>query len=504
MVIFGASGDLTKRKLLPALYNLAKENLLSREFALIGFARPQMSNEQFREKCSQDLAQFATDQIDPDTWHWFVRRLYYQPGDIGDQSGFHSLKALLADVDSQHGTQGNYLYYLATAPTFFSQCIHQVGDVGLMAEDDSRWRRVIIEKPFGRDFETACALNTDIQQVLEERQIYRIDHYLGKETVQNILAFRFSNGIFEPVWNRNYIDHVQITATETVGVEKRGGYYDTAGTLRDMIPNHLFQLLCLTAMEPPISFDANVVRDEQAKILKAVSALEDRDVLLRAVRGQYGPNHDGLAGYRQESMVSPTSRTETFVALKLFIDNWRWADVPFYIRTGKRMPKRVTEIVVQFKRAPFVLFRQTAVDRLEPNRLILHLQPEEGISLSFGAKVPGPVVRLGEVDMAFKYSDYFNATPQTGYERLLYDCMLGDATLFQRSDMVETAWKVVTPIQNVWGALEPREFPNYPAGSWGPEAASELLARDDRHWYNPPASREQVETKAREEPISGL
>jgi glucose-6-phosphate 1-dehydrogenase len=494
MVIFGASGDLTKRKLIPALYNLAKDNLLSREFALVGFARPEMSHEQFRDKCCDELKQFATGQVDPDLWHWFGRRLYYVPGDFADPGAFQNLKTVLAEADKEHGTRGNYFYYLATAPGFFSTCIHQLGDAGLFQEEDGQWRRVIIEKPFGRDFDSARALNLDVKKVLQEHQIYRIDHYLGKETVQNILAFRFSNGIFEPVWNRNYIDHIQITAAETVGVEQRGGYYETAGTLRDMLPNHLFQLMCLTAMEPPVSFDANVVRDKQAEILKAIQPFHDRDVLIRAVRGQYGPSH-GKPGYRQEPLVSPVSRTETYIGIKLFIDNWRWADVPFYVRTGKRMTRRVTEIVVQFKRAPFVLFRKTAVDKLEPNRLVLHLQPDEGISLSFGAKIPGPVVRLGEVDMAFNYADYFNVTPQTGYERLMYDCMLGDATLFQRSDMVEAAWNIVAPIQNVWGALEPREFPNYPAGGWGPEEADELLTKDGRHWYNPPALRASVDPR---------
>ena len=495
MVIFGASGDLTKRKLIPALYNLAKDNLLSKDFALIGFARPEMSTEDFRKKCSEEITQFATAKVDPDLWHWFSRRLYYLSGDFGDPAAYQKMKAMLADADKEHGTRGNYFYYLATAPGFFSTCIHKLGEAGLVSEENGNWRRVIIEKPFGRDIETAHALNLDIKQVLDEHQIYRIDHYLGKETVQNILAFRFSNGIFEPIWNRRYIDHIQITAAETVGVEQRGGYYETAGTLRDMLPNHLFQLVCLTAMEPPVSFEANVVRDEQAKILRAIQPLHDKDVLTRTVRGQYGHSHSGMAGYRTEPMVSPTSRTETYIALKLFIDNWRWADVPFYVRTGKRMAKRVTEIVIQFKRAPFLLFRKTAVEKLEPNRLVLHLQPDEGISLSFGAKIPGPVVQLGGVDMAFNYTDYFNATPQTGYERLMYDCMLGDATLFQRSDMVEAAWNVVAPIQNVWGALEPREFPNYPAGTWGPEEADELLARDGRHWYNPPPLREHVDTK---------
>jgi glucose-6-phosphate 1-dehydrogenase len=494
MVIMGASGDLTKRKLIPALYNLAKDNLLSRDFALVGFARPEMSHEQFRDKCGEELPQFATGQVDPDVWHWFARRLYYVSGDFADPAAYQNLKAVLAEADREHGTRGNYFYYLATAPGFFSTCIQQLGNAGLTEEENGRWRRVIIEKPFGRDFDSAHALNLDIRKVLQERQIYRIDHYLGKETVQNILAFRFSNGIFEPIWNRNYIDHVQITAAETVGVETRGGYYETAGALRDMLPNHLFQLISLTAMEPPVSFDADVVRDKQAEILKAIQPFQDRDVLLRAIRGQYGPVHNSMLGYRQEAMVSPVSRTETYVGLKLFIDNWRWADVPFYVRTGKRMPNRVTEIAVQFKRAPFVLFRKTAVEKLEPNRLVLHLQPDEGISLSFGAKIPGPVLRLGGVDMAFNYGDYFNATPQTGYERLLYDCMLGDATLFQRSDMVEAAWSVVAPIQNVWGALEPRDFPNYAAGEWGPAEADELLAKDGRRWHNP-APRGNPETK---------
>jgi glucose-6-phosphate 1-dehydrogenase len=390
----------------------------------------------------------------------------------------------LAQIDKEHGTRGNYFYYLATSPNFFAPIVKQLGEAKLVAEETG-WRRVIIEKPFGRNYDSAVALNKEIRQVLNEKQIYRIDHYLGKETVQNILVFRFANGIFEPIWNRRYIDHVQITVAETVGVEQRGGYYDKAGTLRDMVPNHIFQLISLTAMEPPISFDADVVRDEQAKILKAIPPPTDEEVLVRTVRGQYGEGvQDGVKvpAYRSEPMVAQDSRTETFVAMKLFIDNWRWADVPFYLRTGKRLPKRTTQIAIQFKRAPFVLFRKTAVDRLEPNRLVLHLQPDEGISLSFSAKVPGPVVQIGDVNMNFNYTDYFNATPQTGYERLLYDCMLGDATLFQRSDMVETAWHVVAPVLDVWEALPPRRFPNYAAGTWGPPEADELLAKDHRHW----------------------
>jgi len=486
MVIFGASGDLTKRKLIPALYNLAKDNLLSKEFALVGFARNELTSEQFRDEIGKEIGEFATTTVDPDLWHWFSRRIYYISGDFADPAAYKVLSDLLEKIDKDHGTCSNYFYYLATSPSFFGPIVTQLGEAGLVREEHC-WRRVIIEKPFGRDYESAVSLNKEIRKVLDEKQIYRIDHYLGKETVQNILVFRFANGIFEPIWNRRYIDHIQITVAETVGVEQRGMYYDKAGTLRDMVPNHIFQLISLTAMEPPVSFDADVVRDEQAKILKALSPMTDEEVLIRTVRGQYGEGAEGnnrVPGYRVEPYVAPESRTETFVAMKLFIDNWRWADVPFYLRTGKRLPRRATEIVIQFKRAPFVLFRKTAVDQLEPNRLVLHLQPDEGISLSFGAKIPGPVVQIGGVNMNFNYTDYFNATPQTGYERLLYDCMLGDATLFQRSDMVETAWHVVAPILDVWEALPPRRFPNYAAGTWGPHEADEMLTKDNRHWSN--------------------
>lgn len=485
MVIFGATGDLTKRKLIPALYNLAKDHLLSREFALVGVARDDISTEEFRDRISEEIRRFATSEFDADLWHWFARRLYFVSGTFDDAGTYQRLSGVLAEIDQEHGTRSNYFYYLATAPGFFSPIVNQLGAAGLVNED-SGWRRAIIEKPFGRDYESACQLNADIRSVLKESQIYRIDHYLGKETVQNILVFRFGNGIFEPIWNRRYIDHVQITAAETVGVEQRGGYYETAGTLRDMVPNHIFQLLCLTAMEPPGSFQADVVREEQAKILRAIQPMTPEDVLLRAVRGQYGEstnaNEEKLPGYRSEPMVSPTSSTETFVALKLFVDNWRWADVPFYLRTGKRLPKRDTEIAIQFKRPPSLLFQQTSVERLMPNRLIIQLQPDEGISLSFGAKVPGPVVEVGSVNMSFSYKDYFHVAPQTGYERLLYDCMLGDATLFQRSDMVEMAWRIVQPILDVWQVLPSRDFPNYPAGTWGPAAADDLLRRDKREW----------------------
>lgn len=485
MVIFGASGDLTKRKLIPALYNLAKSDLLSREFAVVGVARSGMTIEAFRQKLSQDIRELATAPIEPVLWEWLGQRLYYVAGDIGDPRSYQELRTVLEKVDKEHGTRGNYLYYLATSPNFFSEIVKRLGEAGLAREEDGRWRRVIIEKPFGTDLDSARTLNREISQTLTEGQTYRIDHYLGKETVQNILVFRFANGIFEPIWNRRYIDHVQVTVAERAGVEQRGGYFDDAGTLRDMVPNHIFQLITLTAMEPPISFEANAVRDEQAKILHAFHAFTPEEVLNSTVRGQYGEGKIGdetVPAYRSEPRVPPLSSTETFVASKLSIDNWRWADVPFYLRTGKRMAKRVTEIAIQFKRPPFVLFRKTPVEHLTPNRLVLHLQPDEGISLSFGAKVPGPLVRLGTVNMAFQYKDYFGTTPSTGYERLLYDCMAGDATLFQRADMVEAGWSVVAPLLDVWKALPPRNFPNYPAGSWGPKEADELLERDGRQW----------------------
>ncbi|OQZ00762.1 MAG: glucose-6-phosphate dehydrogenase [Candidatus Brocadia sp. UTAMX2] len=485
MVIFGASGDLAKRKLLPALYNLARERLLSREFAIVGFSRTRMSHEEFRERISKDMKEHATGSIDPDLWNWFVQRLYYSPGDIQDSNDYQQLKDLLLKVDKEQGTRGNYLYYLATSPELFSPIIQHIGAAGLAREENGRWRRVIIEKPFGRDVESACALNQEIRKVLTESQIYRIDHYLGKETVQNIMVFRFANGIFEPIWNRRYIDHVQITVAEDIGVGQRGDYYDKAGALRDMVPNHMFQLLTLTAMEPPISFEADAVRDEQVKILHAIQSISPEGVLSFTVRGQYGEGMvkgQRVPAYRSEPSVPPDSCTETFVAMKLFIDNWRWANVPFYLRTGKRLPCRVTEIAIQFKSAPFVLFRKTTVEHLKPNLLVLHIQPNEGISLNFGAKVPGPLVRMGTVDMEFKYEDYFGRTPSTGHERLLYDCMLGDATLFQRADMVEASWGVVSTVQDVWNALPHRRYPNYASGTWGPQEANELMARDGREW----------------------
>src|SRR5258708_10661609 len=431
MVIFGAAGDLTGRMLIPALYNLAGAGLLSRDFAVVGVARAQLSNDEFRKRVHDDVRAYCGECEEDDLWKWFTDRFYYFTGDFGDDKLFPALKDFLNKVDQDHSAHQNFFYYLATAPSFFGPIVQKLSATGLMKQENSNWRRVIIEKPFGHDLESAKALNQQLLKEIEETQIYRIDHYLGKETVQNIMAFRFANGIFEPVWNRRYINHVQLSVAETVGVEGRGSYFDHPGSMRDMEPNHIMQLISLTAMEPPISFDANTVRDEQAKILHAIQPLGDEEVLTRSVRGQYGEGTIGgqhVPAYRGEPDVAPDSRTETFVAMKVMIDNWRWADVPFYLRTGKRMAARNTNIVIQFRQAPFVLFRDTPVEHLMPNQLVLHIQPEEGISLQFAAKVPGPVMRLGTVDMNFGYQEYFGKQPSTGYERLLHDCMIGDQT----------------------------------------------------------------------------
>lgn len=484
-VIFGAAGDLTARKLIPAFYNLAKQRLLPSNFAVVGFARREYNDAGFREYLESELKGHAPGGFDANVWKWLSERIHYVCGNFDDTEAYVRLGATLAAVEKQHGTRGNVLYYLATSPEFFSICARQLASNGLSQEQAGSWRRVIVEKPFGRDLKTARELDKQLHSVLAESQIYRIDHYLGKETVQNIMVFRFSNGIFEPIWNRRYIDHVQITVAETLGVEKRGGYYDKSGAMRDMVPNHIFQLISLVAMEPPVSFQADAVRDEQAKVLRAIQPMSPEDVLSRTVRGQYAAGQVGgrlLPDYRSELNVAPESATETYVAMKLGIDNWRWTDVPFYLRVGKALSARSTEIAIQFKRPPFVLFRNTAVDKLAPNTLVLRIQPDEGISLKFGAKVPGATLRLGSVDMDFDYSEHFGAQPATGYERLLYDGMLGDQTLFQRTDMLEASWAVVNPVLDVWSALPPRNFPNYHAGTAGPREADQLLERDGRAW----------------------
>jgi glucose-6-phosphate 1-dehydrogenase len=488
MIIFGATGDLTKRKLLPALYNLAKEDFLPHAFAIIGVGRQEMSTAEFRKQVAADLTEFLPRPPEPDLVDWFQERIYYTGGDFTDDKKlFPDLKALIGEAVAERQVPANYLFYLATPPNLFADVAGKVVSAGLGKQENGNWRRFVFEKPFGHDLESAQKLNHSLLQLLKEQQIYRIDHYLGKETVQNILVFRFGNGIFEPIWNRNFVDHVQITVAESLGVELRGGYYDSAGALRDMIPNHLLQLVTLTAMEPPVSFEANAVRDEQAKILSAIQIFSPEDVLHCAVRGQYGEGAiDGkpVPAYRSEEKVAPFSSTETFAAMKFSIDNWRWADVPFYVRTGKRLATRHSSIIIEFKKAPFVLFRETGVDRLRTNRLVIHIQPDEGITMQFGAKIPGPIVKVGAVDMDFNYRDYFGEQLSTGYERLLFDCMTGDATLFQRADMVEAGWSIVTPVLDVWGAIKARDFPNYPAGSWGPAASDEMLASDGREWKN--------------------
>lgn len=480
LVVFGASGDLTHRKLLPALERLSRRRLLPAAFAVIGIARTEMSDDAFR-----DVMVEAVPGAGPG-WAEIVKNSSYITGDYAHPGTFSALAQRLGQVDEALGTGGTRTYYLATVPDVFAEVARMLGQVKLnRPAHPGATVRLVIEKPFGHDRATARQLDAALHEVFDEEQIYRIDHYLGKETVQNVMVFRFSNNIIEPLWNRHYIDHVQITAAETVGVEHRGGFYETAGALRDMVPNHLFQLLTMTAMEPPISFDADEVRNKQAEILHAIQPLTPEEVITNMVRGQYGAgevNGERVEGYRSEPDVNPQSNTETFVALKLQVDNWRWAGVPFYLRTGKSLAKRATEIVIQFRRTPFVLFRHTTVKNIETNRMVIHIQPDEGISLSFGAKVPGSTMRLGLVNMDFDYDTYFGTEHSTGYERLLRDCMVGDATLFQRADMVEAGWSVIQPILDVWHALPARSFPNYAAGSWGPAEADELLARDGRAW----------------------
>lgn len=489
LVVFGATGDLTQRKIVPALYNLSSRQLLADNFAIIGIGRQDYRREEFISYLKKAVQAHLNSEFSASAWRWFESRLYYLAEEFTDAGAYARLKTLLAKVDTECGTRGNYLFYLAIPPSVVGDIVRGLGAAGLAHEESGRWRRVIIEKPYGNDLDSARALNREIRAVFDEQQIYRIDHYLGKETVQNILVFRFANGIFEPLWNRNYIDHVQITVAESLGVEHRGAYYEEAGALRDMVPSHLFQLLSLIAMEPPNSFEANAVRDEKNKILRAIQPLRAADVLSQTVHGQYGagvlPSGDMVKAYRDEPRVSRDSTIETFVALRLTIDNWRWADVPFYLRTGKRMAQRVSEIVIQFKQAPYVLFRDTPVMKLSPNRLVLHIQPAEAISLHFGAKIPGPQLLIGGVEMDFCNAHYFNTLPTTGYETLLYDCMNGDATLFRRADNVELSWELMMPVLEVWGAQETQPLPIYTAGTWGPQEADALLQRDGRQWLNP-------------------
>ena len=493
MVIFGASGDLTKRLLMPALYNLARARRLPEEFAVIGIDRSAWSEEDFRTHLAEGVRSFVSDtggggaavEFDPDTWDFIASRMSHLDGDATSPDVYEELKKRLKQVARDHGTGGNVLFYLAVASSLFGPIVEQIAASGLAEETDGVWRRVIIEKPFGHDLASARALDERILKALSESQIYRMDHFLGKETVQNIMVLRFANGIFEPLWNRDHIDHIQITVAETVGVERRAAFYEATGAMRDMVPNHVFQLLSLTAMEPPNSFAANAVRTEKDKVLEAVVPPAGEEAVANVVRGQYTAGivrGHPVKAYREEEGVARASMTETYIAMQLGIDNWRWAGVPFFLRTGKSMTRRTTEIAIQFKRVPFAIFRNTPVEALTPNVLALQIQPDEGISLQFGAKKPGPEISLGRVRMDFRYRDYFHTEPSTGYETLVYDCMIGDATLFQRADSVEAGWAVVQPILDLWQRDNnvPLEF--YPAGTAGPEAADRLLTRSRRKW----------------------
>ncbi len=484
VIIFGATGDLTRRKLLPALYRLVQQRLLPSEFAILGSAREPLADDQFRELMKKAVTEFGPDDsLDESAWQSFAKRIFYIGGEFNDAELYGKLKTKLEEIDSEYATLGNRIFYLATAPANFGLIAGQLGAAKLVKPASGSWTRIIVEKPFGQDLESARALNQELAAVFAESQVYRIDHYLGKETVQNLLVFRFANSIFEPLWNRQYIDHIQITNAEPIGVEARGAYYEKAGALRDMIQNHVFQVTSLIAMEPPASLSANGVRDEKIKAMQAIRPLPAENIAELAVRGQYGPGTvlgDTVAGYREEPGVAADSSTETFAALKLYFDNWRWAGVPFYVRSGKRLQKQITEIAIQFKDVPHRLFTDTDTP-LQPNVLVIRIQPNEGISLRFGAKLPGQALRIRSVNMDFRYGSSFGVKPPEAYERLLLDCMLGDSTLYARRDMVERGWEIVTPILEAW-KKPATDFPNYEAGSWGPQAAFELIERDGRDW----------------------
>jgi glucose-6-phosphate 1-dehydrogenase len=486
IVIFGATGDLTRRKLLPALYRLAQQHLIPAEFAILGVSRQQMSDSEYRAKLRAALTEFGDeDTFDEGEWNSFADGIFYVGGEFKDPDTYTNVKARLKEIDEQRKTQGNRIFYLATAPEFFGLIADQLAQATLARPEAGAWTRIIVEKPFGHDLESARALNTQLAAVFEEHQIYRIDHYLGKETVQNLLVFRFANSIFEPLWNYQYIDHVEITNAEALGVEGRGSYYEQAGALRDMMQNHVFQLVSLIAMDPPVSLKSDDVRDEKIRALKTVRPIPVDRVDEYAVRGQYGPGQvlgETVVGYREEPGVDPNSSTETFAALMIKFDNWRWANVPFFLRSGKRLQKRVTEIAIHFREGPHRLFTDNDAP-LEPNVLVIRIQPNEGITLRFGAKLPGQAMRIRWVNMDFRYGSSFGIKPPEAYERLLLDCMLGDSTLYARRDMVERGWEIVTPILEAW-KKPATDFPNYEAGSWGPKAAFEFIEREGRKWRN--------------------
>ena len=483
IVIFGANGDLTKRLIVPALYNLARTGLLPKQLALVGVDHNKKTSEEWAGQIKDFLGTVLaknSEEIDEGLWSQVSRSMTFLSGDFEKPDTYSQLKDLLAELDSKQGLGGNVLFYMAVADRFFPVIAGKLGEAGLVNEDKG-FRRLIVEKPFGHDLASAKALNACLLKYLKEEQIYRIDHFLGKETVQNIMALRFANGLFEPIWNRDRIDHVQITVAESIGVETRGKFYEATGALRDMIPNHLFQLVAMVAMEPPVSFQAEDIRAKKAEMFRAIQPLGLTDV----VRGQYDAGAvqgEQVPAYRREANVAPDSNIETYAAMRLKIDNWRWAGVPFYLRTGKRLNIRSSEIAIRFKQAPYALFRDTPVDELDADWLILRIQPDEGIRLRFNAKRPGPAMNLESVSMRFNYKDYFQQAPAVGYETLIYDCLIGDATLFQRADQVEAAWALVEPVLEGWQNTNPRHFPNYAAGSEGPIAANDLLAKDGRSW----------------------
>jgi glucose-6-phosphate 1-dehydrogenase len=473
VVIFGASGDLTSRKLLPALQNLDKQDLMGPGTSVLGTSRTDFTDDAFRKRMHEGVCSYLGKAPATRSWASFAARVHYIAGDATDERSMQELGRKLSQIDDERGTGGNRVWYLATAPNLFSPIAEQIAKAGLL--DTGGWQRLVVEKPFGFDLDSARALNASLAHNYAEDQIYRIDHYLGKETVQNLLVFRFANAIFEPIWNRRYIDHVQIMVAEDDGIEDRGSFYDQAGALRDVAQNHLLQLLSLIAMEPPVAWDADVIRDQKVQALKAVRRWTPNDCRTVVVRGQY-------KGYRQEEGVDPRSSTETFFAAKMYVDNWRWAQVPFYLRTGKKMPSKTTEIAIQFQRVPHLLFDRTAVQELDPNLLVIRIQPDEGISLTFGTKVPGPEVEVRTVDMEFDYESDFGSGTPTAYERLLLDCMQGDPTLFTRSDEIEQAWEIMDPIVKHW-ARGGRPAA-YQSGTWGPKASDDLLRLDRREWRN--------------------
>jgi glucose-6-phosphate 1-dehydrogenase len=476
LVIFGASGDLTQKKLFPALYSLAYRKLLPDRFAVLGVARTEETDEDFKTRMKEAVQRHSRDDFRDDVWETLAGGMRYVATDFSDEGGENEVAQTLQALDDERGLQGNRVYYLAIPPSVFPTVVRALGQ----RRTTSGWTRLIVEKPFGHDLVSACTLNAAIQEHFSEEEVFRIDHYLGKETVQNMLALRFANGIFEPIWNRQFIDHVQITVAESIGIENRAGYYEQAGAIRDIFQNHLLQLLAITAMEPPIDFTAESVRNEKVKVLRSMHTPGPKSV----VRGQYGRGFvegDEVRAYREEEGVDPRSPTETYIAAKLFVDNWRWADTPFYVRMGKRLPRRETTIAIQFKRAPHPPFEESAADGLRPNVLLVHIQPDEGVSLAIGAKVPGQGMTIRTVHMDFLYGGAFRTGMPEAYERLILDCMVGDATLFTRTDEVEEQWKLVDAIVAAWQRDRP-SFPNYAAGTWGPPSADELLHRDGRSW----------------------